>query len=230
MHNIWRQLQSREYLSVNSKPPPFGRHGRTVVSCFAHNRRAGICMPQSAAVSAALAARLRGRGGARGVAPPRLGSRAAFRGQPVPVGVPLLQPPVPRALLVDVVGEHSSGKTALLLHIAAHALAPKPVGPSVDVVWIDLNGALDARMLKRSLQSLCPEGTDRLLFFEDCFSRLHVYSPHSSLSMLCTLHSLFEFLQSPLGATGESPSKTPNGALRVGFSCVVRCSHVHLLA
>jgi hypothetical protein len=195
-------------------PNLLGRHSGVrkvfVTHYTAHHRRPGRVMPQSAAVTAALAARFRGRGGVRGAAQPRLGSRAAFRGQPVPVGVPLLLPPVPRALLVDVVGEHASGKTALLLHIAAHALAPNPAGPSVDVVWIDLNGALDARMLKRSLQPLCPEGSDQLPFFKDCFSRLHVYSPHSSLSLLCTIHSLFEFLQSPLGARGKSPSNRPS--------------------
>jgi hypothetical protein len=162
-------------------------------------------MPQSAVVSAALAARLQERGrGTRDTAQPRRCGRLAAHRPHLPVGVPLLHPSLPRAALVDVVGEHAAGKTALLMHIAANALTDTPDSQAVDVVWFDLNGGLDVEMLQRSLRPLLPQDADIETCIKDSFSRLHVYAPHDSLSLLCTLHSLFEFLQSPVGALGTS--------------------------
>jgi RecA/RadA recombinase len=150
------------------------------------------------AVSAALAARL-GSGGARKqhVRPAQPAQPPAFE-----TGVPFLDGALVAGALVDVVGPSRSGKTALLHRVAAHALV------AVGVVWVDLNGGLDLDLLARSTAAPDTTTSEALLppdpnaVMKGRLSRLHVYKPESSLALLCTLHSLHNFLESKLGSRG----------------------------
>jgi RecA/RadA recombinase len=178
-------------------------------------------------ISAAISAHLRGAGAETGVVrrqqqQQRQPSSQPKR-QPVPfaTGVPLFDStpglnPLEVGALVDVVGPSGVGKTALLHRIAAHALAGCGRRAAVGVVWVDLNGGLDLDLLARSIAAIAPDAcavapagpvtlvSNSDAVYKACLDRLHVYKPDSSLSLLCTLHSLHSFLESPHGERGMS--------------------------
>lgn len=71
-----------------------------------------------------------------------------------------------------------------------------------DVIWIDLNGGFDCEIFAKSLRATCPSGVNQEQMVLDCLERVHIYRPYSSISLLATLHSLRNFVESPQGKNG----------------------------
>ncbi|GEM08363.1 rad51 family DNA repair protein [Rhodotorula toruloides] len=110
-----------------------------------------------------------------------------------------------RGDVVEVQGLASSGKTSLLVHLAATALLPRKAHVRVDkqvlevvvggkeeaIAWIDCTSRFDVDRLASILRHYLDNSIQRYL--DECLTRLHVFYPSSTIQLAATIQALPEW-------------------------------------
>lgn len=95
--------------------------------------------------------------------------------------------------LVEVCGASHAGKTQLLYWLVAAAIAPPPIGRGVEVCWFELNDRFDTNRMQHLLELRGVQDA------RACLNKVYLYTPHTTMALVATLHSLMDLLQTHMG-------------------------------